>query len=97
MFNDIKINKLLIMFLFMFPDFLMKPKFISNFTNDFHIFKWIILFLMTIKRKNGLTLFPIILIFYNLMYLLDKSIFRPDLLIPNTNAYKQKLSSSVQL
>ena len=97
MFNDIKIDKLLIMFLFMFPDFLMKPKFISNFTNDFQIFKWIILFLMTIRRKNGLTLFPIILIFYNLMYLLDKSIFRPDLLRTNTNADKQKLSSSVRL
>lgn len=95
MFNDIKIDKLLIMFLFMFPDFLQKPKFISNFTDNFQIFKWIILFLMTIKRKNGLTLFPIILIFYNLMYLLDKSIFRPDLL--NANAHKQKLSSSVRL
>ena len=95
MFNDIKIDKLLIMFLFMFPDFLTRPKFISNFTNDFHIFKWIILFLMTIKKKNGLTIFFIIFIFYNLMYLLDKSIFRPDLL--NSNAHKQKLSLSVQL
>ena len=87
MFNDIKIDKLLIIFLVMFPDFLMKPKFINNFTNNFKIFKWIILFLMTIKRKNGLTLFPIILIFYNLMYLLDNSIFRPDLL----DDHKQQL------
>jgi hypothetical protein len=95
MFNDIKINKLLIMFLFMFPDFLTRPKFISKFTNNFQIFKWIILFLMTMKRKNGLTLFPIILIFYNLMYLLDKSIFRHDLIKPNVHT--SKLSSSVQL
>ncbi len=88
MFNDIKIDKLLIIFLFMFPDFLMKPKFISHFTNDFQIFKWVILFLMTIRKKNGITIFPIILIFYNLMYLLDKSIFRPDLL--NASVDKQK-------
>jgi hypothetical protein len=72
---DIKINKLLIILLFMFAETPVKPKFIKKFTDDFPIFKWIILFLITIKRKNGIIYFIIFYVIYQSFYLVDTTLF----------------------
>lgn len=57
MITDIQINKLLIILLFMFAEIPIKPKFIKNFTDAFPIYKWIILFLITMKKKMDLFIF----------------------------------------
>jgi hypothetical protein len=75
MFTDIKIDKLLIILLFMFAETPIKPKFIKKFTDGYPIYKWIILFLITIKRKNGIIYFLIFLTLYQIMYIIDSMYF----------------------
>jgi hypothetical protein len=74
MFKDIKFDKLMILLLFMFAETPSKPKIIRNFTDNFPIYKWIILFLITIKRKDGGIYFGIFYFLYQLFYIVD-SIF----------------------
>ena len=59
----------------MFAETPMKPKFIKKFTDTFPIFKWLILFLITIKRKNGIIYFLIFLVLYQSLYLVDSIYF----------------------
>jgi len=75
MFSDIKINRLLIILLFMFAETPIKPKFIKNFTDEFPIYKWLILFLITIKRKNGIIYFLIFVTLYQSLYVVDSIYF----------------------
>jgi hypothetical protein len=75
MFTDIKINRLLIILLFMFAETPIKPKFIKKFTDAFPIYKWIILFLITIKRKNGIIYFLIFITLYQTLYIVDSIYF----------------------
>jgi hypothetical protein len=71
MFIDIRFDKLMILLLFMFAETPFKPKIIKNFTDDFPIYKWIILFLITIKRKDGLIYFILFYFLYQLFYMID--------------------------
>ena len=72
MLNDIKSDKILIILLFMFAETPLKPKFIKKYTDDFPVFKWIILFLITIKRADGHYYFLVFLIMYLTLYLVDR-------------------------
>jgi hypothetical protein len=78
MIIDIKINKLLIILLFMFAETPIKPKFIKKFTDEFPIYRWLILFLITMKRKNGIIYFYIFFILYQLLYIIDSIYFTSD-------------------
>ena len=69
--NDIKTRRLLIILLFMFAETPTKPKFIKKFTDDYPLFKWMILLLITIKKKNGFMYFIIFIILYLILYLVD--------------------------
>jgi len=68
---DIKHDKLMILLLFMFAETPYKPRMIRNFTDDFPIYKWIILFLITVKRKNGIMYFITFYFIYQLFYAID--------------------------
>lgn len=76
MLNDIKTRRLLIILLFMFAETPTKPKFIKKFTDDHPLFKWIILLLITIKKKNGFMYFIIFIILYQILYLVDSIYFK---------------------
>jgi hypothetical protein len=69
--GDVKIDKLMILLLLMFAETPLKPKTIKNFTDDWPIYKWIILFLLTIRRKNGLTYFILFYFLYQIFYMVD--------------------------
>lgn len=71
MIDDIKINKLMVLLLFMFAETPFKPKIIKKFTDDWPIYKWIILFLLTIKREDGLTYFILFYFLYQTFYMID--------------------------
>jgi hypothetical protein len=76
MLNDIKTRRLLIILLFMFAETPTKPKFIKKFTDDYPLFKWMILLLITIKKKNGFMYFIIFIILYQILYLVDSIYFK---------------------
>ncbi len=73
--DDIKYKNLLIILLFMFAETPTKPKFIKKFTDDYPIFKWIILFLLTMRRKNGFVYFLLFLMLYQMFYIVDNIYF----------------------
>jgi hypothetical protein len=75
MLNDIRSDKILIILLFMFAETPFKPKFIKNYTDDYPIFKWIILFLITIKRKDGHYYYLVFVMLYMTFYLIDRCYF----------------------
>ena len=74
MMNDIRFDKFMIMLLFMFADTPNKPRLVRHYMDDNPFIKWIILFLITIKKKNGLIYFIIFFYLYQIFYLVD-SIF----------------------
>jgi len=71
MFEDIKIDKLMIFLIFMTAETPFKPKVIKNFTDEWPIYKWIILFLFTIRKKNGLIYFILFYFLYQTFYMID--------------------------
>ena len=73
MLEDIRIDKFAIMLLFMFAITPNKPRIVSVFMDDYPICKWIILFLMTIKRKDGLMYFIIFFYLYQIFYIVDST------------------------
>ncbi len=60
----------------MFAETPTKPKFIKKFTDDYPLFKWMILLLITIKKKNGFMYFIIFIILYQILYLVDSIYFK---------------------
>lgn len=77
--NDIKIDNLLIILLFMFAETPRKPKYIKNFTDNYPIFRWIILYLIVINRYNGITYFVMFVIICQTLYLFDYIIHKPSI------------------
>jgi len=71
---DIKINQLLILFLLIIAETPIKPKLISNFTDDFPIIKWIILYLISLEIKNGIIYFLILYVVFQSFYFVDTSL-----------------------
>jgi len=69
MFEDINISSLLIILLFMYSIIPSKPNFITNFLNDFSIFKWVILFFIIMRDNHNIMLFVVILMIYIVLYI----------------------------
>jgi len=70
MIKDIAIRKLLIILLFLPGVPVEKPKFINNIINDNSILKWILLFLILV-RKNDAYVFMIIFMVYQILFVID--------------------------
>jgi hypothetical protein len=91
MIEDIKVKTLLIILLFMFAETLTKPKFIKHFIDDYPIFKWIILYLIIMKKENGFTYFLVFFALYQVLYLVDVIYFEPEPIEPFRTNKQQKL------
>lgn len=59
----------------MFGETPVKPKFIKKFTDDYPIYKWIILYCIIKKKDDNDIYFIIILLLYQIFYLLDEVYF----------------------
>jgi hypothetical protein len=69
--NDVNLKILLIILFYMFGETPIKPKFIKKITDDFPIYKWIILYFIIQKKDVNNIYFIIILLLYQIFYILD--------------------------
>ncbi len=72
--DDIQMTKLLIILLFMFGEIPLRPNFITKYLSAFPLIKWIIFFLITIK-KNHISHYLILLFLYIILQLFDSIYF----------------------
>ena len=82
-------KKLLIILLFMFGTTPIAPKFIKNYLDAYPAIKWIMLFLITIKKNSSIH-YLLLLFIYIIFNLFDSIYFKP---IKSTNQSKNKSRS----
>jgi len=71
MFTAIEYDKLMILLLFLFAEIPFRPKIITNLIDDFPIYRWIIIFLLATRHKNGLSYFISLYFIYQISYMID--------------------------
>jgi hypothetical protein len=70
MLIDIDISILILTLIFMLGENTVKPNFIKNYISDYPILRWLIFYLILVKKKN-VKFFIVIFILYQILYIID--------------------------